>query len=121
MTSLGGINGRPIQALLKGENDSKQSNEIQATEVRDIEFISKQLCQFFCLYFFLSLQLKFRVRFFTKIQIRKRIYRFFTKSKNGLLIQMIHNGGGFFGSYPKPDTLDTYSSCSTTLLIFTAI
>ena len=21
------------------------------------------------------------------------------KSKNGLLIQMIHNGGGFFGSY----------------------
>ena len=27
--------------------------------------------------------------------------------KNGLLIQMIHNGGGFFGSYPKPDTLDT--------------
>ena len=24
-----------------------------------------------------------------------------------VLIQMIHNGGGFFGSYPKPDTLDT--------------
>ena len=22
---------------------------------------------------------------------------------------MIHNGGGFFGSYPKPDTLDTWS------------
>ena len=39
--------------------------------------------------------------------LRKRIFRFFTKSKNGLLIQMIHNGGGFFGSYPKPDTLDT--------------
>ena len=29
------------------------------------------------------------------------------KSNNGLLIPMIHNGGGFFGSYPKPDTLDT--------------
>jgi len=28
------------------------------------------------------------------------------KSKNGLLIHMIHNGGEFFGSYPKPDTLD---------------
>ena len=24
-----------------------------------------------------------------------------------VLIQMIHNGGGLFGSYPKPDTLDT--------------
>ena len=22
---------------------------------------------------------------------------------------MIHNGGEFFGSYPKPDTLDTWS------------
>ena len=33
--------------------------------------------------------------------------RFFTKyTKNGLLIQMIYNGGGFFVSYPKPDTLE---------------
>ena len=30
MTSLGGINGRSIQTLLRGENDSKQSDEIQA-------------------------------------------------------------------------------------------
>ena len=29
--------------------------------------------------------------------------------ENGLLTQMIHNGGGFFGWYPKPDTLDTWS------------
>ena len=30
-TSLGGITGRSIQTLLRGENDSKQSDEIQAT------------------------------------------------------------------------------------------
>ena len=34
---------------------------------------------------------------------------FLVKSKTGLLIQMIHNGGTFFGSYPKRDTLDTRS------------
>ena len=28
--SVDGINGRSIQTLLRGENDSKQSNEIQA-------------------------------------------------------------------------------------------
>ena len=31
MTSLDGINGRSIHTLLRGENDSKQSDEIQAT------------------------------------------------------------------------------------------
>ena len=31
MTSLDGINGWSIQTLLRGENDSKQSDEIQAT------------------------------------------------------------------------------------------
>ena len=31
MTSLDGINGRSTQTLLKGENDSKQSDEFQAT------------------------------------------------------------------------------------------
>ena len=31
MTSLDGINGRSIQMLLRGESDSKQSDEIQAT------------------------------------------------------------------------------------------
>ena len=31
MTSLDGINGRSIQRLLRGENDSKQSDEFQAT------------------------------------------------------------------------------------------
>ena len=30
MTSLDGINGRSIQTLLRGENDSKQSDEFQA-------------------------------------------------------------------------------------------
>ena len=51
------------------------------------------------------------------------------------MIWSIHNGGEFFGSYPNPDTLNTwseaflyyefdkseYSSCLTTLLIFRAI
>ena len=42
--------------------------------------------------------------------IRKQIYFVsLLKSKNALLIQMIHNRGGFFGSYLKPDTLDTWS------------
>ena len=31
MTSLDGINGPSIQTLLRGENDSKQSDEFQAT------------------------------------------------------------------------------------------
>ena len=31
VTSLDGINGQSIQTLLRGENDLKQSNEIQAT------------------------------------------------------------------------------------------
>ena len=30
VTSLDGINGRSIQTLLRGENDSKQSDEFQA-------------------------------------------------------------------------------------------
>ena len=33
MTSLDGINGRSIQTLLRGENDSKQSDEFQATAI----------------------------------------------------------------------------------------
>ena len=37
------------------------------------------------------------------------LYFSFLFSKNGLLIQMIHNGGGFFGSYRKPNTLNTWS------------
>ena len=32
MTSLDGINAQLIQMLLREENDSKQSDEIQATE-----------------------------------------------------------------------------------------
>ena len=32
LTSLDGINGQSIQTLLRGENDSKQSDEIQATK-----------------------------------------------------------------------------------------
>ena len=32
MMSLGSINGRSIQMLLRGENDSKQSDEIQASK-----------------------------------------------------------------------------------------
>ena len=31
MASLNGINGRSIQTLLRGENDSKQSDEIKTT------------------------------------------------------------------------------------------
>ena len=31
MASLDGINGRSIQTMLRGENDSKQSGEIQVT------------------------------------------------------------------------------------------
>ena len=38
--------------------------------------------------------------------IRKGIFRFFTNIQNGLLM---HNKGEFFKSYPKPDTLDTWS------------
>ena len=37
MTSLDGINGRSIQTLLRGENDSKQSDEFQAKENALIE------------------------------------------------------------------------------------
>ena len=36
MTSLDGINGRSIQTLLRGENDSKQSDEFQATFIAQI-------------------------------------------------------------------------------------
>ena len=51
-------------------------------------------------------------RFFTKIQIRtlnpkNGYFVSLVKSKTGLLIQMIHNGGAYFGSYPNRDTLDT--------------
>ena len=35
MTSLDGINGRSIQTLLRGENDSKQSDEFQANDCED--------------------------------------------------------------------------------------
>ena len=46
----------------------------------------------------------------SRLLIRKMDIPFFlVKSKTGLLIQMIHNGGAFFGSYPKRDTLDTRS------------
>ena len=34
---------------------------------------------------------------------------FLIESKHILLIQVIHSGGRFFSSYPKPDTLDTLS------------
>ena len=37
MTSLDGINGRSIQTLLRGKNDSKQSNEIQAMSTKGRE------------------------------------------------------------------------------------
>ena len=55
-----------------------------------------------------------RVHFFTNVQIqicnpKTDIFRSFTKIQNALLIQMIHNWGGFFGSYLKPHTLDTWS------------
>ena len=46
MTSLDGINGRSIQTLLTGENDSKQSDEFQATELRarpKFEYVSETL------------------------------------------------------------------------------
>ena len=46
----------------------------------------------------------------SRFVIRKQIYFVpLLKSKNALLIQMIHNWGGFFGSYLKPHTLDTWS------------
>ena len=46
----------------------------------------------------------------SRLLIRKMDIPFFlVKSKTGLLIKMIHNGGAFFGSYPKWDTLDTRS------------
>ena len=35
MTSLDGINGRSIQTLLRGENDSKQLDEFQASRQDD--------------------------------------------------------------------------------------
>ena len=38
MTSLDGINGRSIQTLLRGENDSKQSDEFQAKSSTSKEF-----------------------------------------------------------------------------------
>ena len=40
MTSLDGINGQSIQTLLRGENDSKHSDEFQATLKQDgIHFV----------------------------------------------------------------------------------
>ena len=36
MMSLDGINGQSIQMLLRGENDLKQSNEIQAINYRHL-------------------------------------------------------------------------------------
>ena len=38
-TSLDGINDRSIQTLLRRENDSKQSDEIQATKIYDCNFL----------------------------------------------------------------------------------
>ena len=38
--SLDGINGRSIQTLLRGENDSKQSDEFQATSLDDRTLVS---------------------------------------------------------------------------------
>ena len=38
MTSLDGINGRSIQMLLRRKNDSKQSDEIQANNLKEVEF-----------------------------------------------------------------------------------
>ena len=37
MTSLDGINGRSIQTLLRGENDSKQSDELQTKTTWDLK------------------------------------------------------------------------------------
>ena len=37
LTSLDGINGRSIQTLLRGENDLKQSEEIQAIVVLEFD------------------------------------------------------------------------------------
>ena len=42
MTSLDGINGPSIQTLLRGENDSKQSDEFQAIYYQDIAIILKK-------------------------------------------------------------------------------
>lgn len=63
--------------------------------------------------------LKFKSRFL----IWKRMFHFFSNIQNRisfkfinfiiiiikLLIQTIHKGGGLFGSYPKPDTFETWS------------
>ena len=46
MTSLDGINGRSIQTLLRGENDSKQSDEFEATsESRSRENLDARKCR----------------------------------------------------------------------------
>ena len=51
MTSLDGINGQSIQTLLRGENDSKQSDQIQAAKSAFSSKINKlqmsYLCQIF--------------------------------------------------------------------------
>ena len=39
VTSLDGINGPSIQTLLRGENDSKQSDEIQAMGIMNKWFV----------------------------------------------------------------------------------
>ena len=46
VTSLEGINGRSIQMLLRGENDSKQSDEFQASF--NIDFAYFGLCYVVC-------------------------------------------------------------------------
>ena len=43
MRSLDGINGWSIQTLLRGENDSKQSDEIQATGICEIFYFMSRL------------------------------------------------------------------------------
>ena len=46
VTSLDGINGRSIQTLMRGENDSKQSDEIKAkyTMMTIFRFHIRNLC-----------------------------------------------------------------------------
>ena len=40
--SLDGINGRSIQTLLRGENDSKQSDEFQAREIMSVSAVPNE-------------------------------------------------------------------------------
>ena len=43
VTSLDGINDRSIQTLLRGENDSKQSDEFQALDINFFRILSEDL------------------------------------------------------------------------------